>query len=578
MGVRHLTFRAVPSQRKLLLRRLRMAPRAKASARASAQSTKEPALTQTAGVPDVAVAAARARSYCFDCAQEVDADDAAHANHSCASLALKPAASAAHVIQSVALELVEPGEGDTRLRTGIHGLDRVLGGGLVTNGMVMIAGEPGIGKSTLFASAAGNLAARGYNVLYASGEETASQVHACARRIGHVTTGVRVISTQSLDDVLREVRSLEVEDWRTDVLIVDSLQAMALSTVSSPIGSSWQVGAVANELRIHAKTTKRAVICVAQVTKDGSAAGPKSAEHAVDTVLMFGRDDRDTRYLRTTKNRFGPVGEVSQFEMGPRGLVEIEDPSLVAWRDLVGEPGVAACVCAHLAKPVLVPVEALVSPDESSGARSIQASGVAVDRVRFVLETLSRHAEANFSKMTVRVRVPQIAGDDVSDPGIDLAIAAACWSSLMRISLGGVVLWGSIGLSGKIQTVGRVESRVEYAERVRASGIVAGHPKLVPPAARIAAVAVAHVADLVGAIDLMRGRHHVHEHQVQEAHRQLHDRLREAGVEERLGAAQAPAADLVPLRADDDLDDGAQAEALGSPFVDDDPRGSDDAR
>ena len=312
----------------------------------------------------------RAKAYCLDCAREVEEDDAAHFNHA-RSLAVPQRDGESARIQSVALDLVSGSSGYQRISTGIPGLDRVLGGGLVRNGIVVIDGPPGIGKSTLLASAAGRIAARGDNVLYVSGEETAEQVAACAWRIGHAVEGVRVLSTQSLDIALREIRLLEEAGWRCDVLIVDSAQAMRVASISSPTGSTWMVGAVGNELRAHAKANKRAVVLVSQVVKDGSMAGPKSFEHAVDTVLAFGRDETDSRFLRTMKNRFGPVGEVSQFEMGSRGLVEVEDPSLLSWRDLVGDPGVAACVCAHLAKPVLVPVEALVSPDDAgSGSTS----------------------------------------------------------------------------------------------------------------------------------------------------------------------------------------------------------------
>ena len=471
----------------------------------------------------------RAKAYCLDCAREVEEDDAAHFNHA-RSLAVPQRDGESARIQSVALDLVSGSSGYQRISTGIPGLDRVLGGGLVRNGIVVIDGPPGIGKSTLLASAAGRIAARGDNVLYVSGEETAEQVAACAWRIGHAVEGVRVLSTQSLDIALREIRLLEEAGWRCDVLIVDSAQAMRVASISSPTGSTWMVGAVGNELRAHAKANKRAVVLVSQVVKDGSMAGPKSFEHAVDTVLAFGRDETDSRFLRTMKNRFGPVGEVSQFEMGSRGLVEVEDPSLLSWRDLVGDPGVAACVCAHLAKPVLVPVEALVSPDDAgSGSRSIQATGVAVDRVRFVLEAMTRHSGVSFSKVTVRVRVPQVAGEDVGDTALDLAIAAACWSSLTKTSLGGLVLWGTIGLSGKIQSVGRIDSRVHYAERVRATAIVAGHPKSKAPPARIPVLAVPHVADLVGAIDLMRGRN---SHDQQEDARREADRREPARREE----------------------------------------------
>lgn len=479
----------------------------------------------------------KAKAYCLDCAREVDEDDVAHLNHARSTL-VAPRDADGGRIQSVALDLLSGSTGYERISTGIPGFDRVLGGGLVRNGIVVIDGPPGIGKTTLLSSAAGRLAAQGYNVLVASGEETAEQVAACAWRIGHAVEGVRVISTQSLDTVLREIRLLEEAGWRCDVLIVDSAQAMRVASISSPTGSTWMVGAVGNELRAHAKANRRSVLLVSQVVKDGTMAGPKSLEHAVDAVLDFGRDETDSRFLRTRKNRFGPVGEVSQFEMGARGLIEVEDPSLVAWRDLVGDPGVAACVCAHLAKPVLVPVEALVSPDDAgSGARSIQATGIATDRVRFVLEALSRHSEISFAKMNVRVRVPQVVGEDVSDTALDLAIAAACWSSLTRLSLGGLVLWGTIGLSGKIQSVGRVDSRVEYAERVRASSIVAGHPKSKAPTARLPVLAVSHVADLIGVINQMRGRS---PHERQEEARREARRVPDRREEEPSAAEPSP--------------------------------------
>jgi len=448
----------------------------------------------------------RARAFCLDCGREVFDDDEAHQFH--ARQAISPRVNDPNEqVRSVSIDHMRTATGYRRIRTGIAGLDRVLGGGLVTNGVVVIDGPPGIGKSTLLASAAGRIAARKFGVLIASGEETVEQVQAFAHRIGHAIQGVRVISTQSLDEVFREVRVLEREEFHTDVLIVDSVQAMRLASLNSPTGSPWMVGAVADALRVHAKTHQRSIVAVSQVVKDGSMAGPKSMEHAVDCVLTFGRNETDTRFLRTKKNRFGPVGEVVQFEMSSRGLREIEDPSVVTWRDLVGESGVAGFVAGHLAKPVVVPVEALVSPaEEAGGSRLIQASGVSLDRVRFVLESLARHANVNFARNIVRVRVPQVAGEDVEDAGIDLAIAAACWSSLERVALGGMVFWGAVSLSGKLQTVGRVDARIDYAERVRATSIVAGHPRGVAPSARLPIVAPSHVSEFLDAINALRGR------------------------------------------------------------------------
>lgn len=447
------------------------------------------------------------RVFCLDCAREVDESDAAHLHHVRVS-SKTSAEDTSSRIQSVAIDLVGGG-GITydRISTGVRGFDEVLGGGLVRNGIVVIDGPPGIGKTTLLASAAGNIASRGGNVLYASGEETAEQVAACAWRIGHAVDGVRVLHTQSIDTVLKEVRLLEAEGWKTDVLIVDSAQAMRVAGNTAPTGSPWMVGAVGNELRFHAKAAARSVVLVSQVNKEGQMAGPKTLEHAVDTVLDFGRDEHDTRFLRTTKNRFGIVGAVSRFEMGARGLREVDDPALIAWRDLVGDPGVCGCISAHLAKPCLVAVEALVSSDdEKSGGRSIQATGVPVDRVRFVLESLSRHAQVSFANTTVRVRVPEVAGSTVDDSGLDLAIAAACYSSLTQKSVGSLVAWGSVGLSGKVQSVSKVDTRVAYAEKVGVGALIVGNPKNRPPRSRIAVEALAHISDFVTVINSLTSR------------------------------------------------------------------------
>lgn len=450
------------------------------------------------------VAPAQPRLACLDCGIEIPPGDLSHVNH--AVVAARQDASKLDRIQSVALDLVSHQRVSARISTGVAGFDRVLGGGLVRNGIVMLDGEPGIGKSTLLSSAAGRIAARGGNVLYASGEETAEQVAACAHRIGHAVEGVRVISTASLETILRETRLLEQEGWPIDVLIADSAQALSTLTVSSPVGSVYQVGAVTNELRAFAKSKHVAVILVSQVTKDGTAAGPKQAAHAVDALLSFGRDDMDVRWLRSSKNRFGAVGEVAQFEMSATGLREVDDPTLVAWRELVGEPGVAACVAAHLAKPVVVPVEALVTQEEEGPAgRSVQASGVATERVRFVLESLSRHGGVSFAKCSVRVRVPLVAGAEVSDPALDLAVAAACWSSLHRVSLGRSIFAGAIGLSGKLQVGGRLDARLEYVSRVNASALVIG-TTATPRRGNLLVHGIGHASDLVPVLETLRVR------------------------------------------------------------------------
>lgn len=446
----------------------------------------------------------------MQCLEDVSEHDARHAHHP-RTLIVPAVSRSVAVVSSYDISLVQGPEETRRISTGDAGFDRVLGGGLVPNGVVAIDGPPGIGKSTLLLMTAANITRRGGGVLIATGEETVKQVGATARRLGANVSGLRVFATQSLDQVFEELRLLKAAGFVVHLLIVDSVQAMRVARVSSPIGSQWMVGAVGEDLRQYAKDpgSELAVIAVSQVTKDGLMAGPKALEHAVDTVLSFGRDESDLRYARTKKNRFGAVGEIAQYEMTSRGLRPLVDPSLMAWQDLAGDTGVAACVCGHLAKPIVVPIEALVTPadDASSGSRGVQVVGVSADRVRFVLDSLARHAGVSFAKSAVRVHVPQVGGDDVDDAALDLAIAAACWSSLMQKSLGGILFWGSVSLSGKMRSVMRNDSRLEYSESIRARAVLVGHPGKGLPPARVPVLSLSHLSSLVESIEFLRGRY-----------------------------------------------------------------------
>ena len=462
-----------------------------------------PAAAPSDAAPITPPSAPVVRWHCLDCGVEAT-DLEPHANHALERVG--GGEERVDRVRSVAIDELTHSRGYERISTGVRGFDLVLGGGLVRNGIVMIDGEPGIGKSTLLATVSGRIAARGGNVLYASGEETVDQLAACAARIGHVIEGVRAMHTSNLDDILREARVLRRDGWPVDLLIVDSAQAVRTATASGAVGSVHQVGAVTNDLRSFAKASNTSVILVSQVVKDGSAAGPNSAAHAVDALFSFGRDERDLRWLRSRKNRFGAVGEVAQFEMSSRGLVEVEDPSMGAWRELVGDPGVAGCVCAHLAKPVMVGVEALVTLDDDvSGGRSVQSQGYPIDRVKFILESLTRHAGVSFAKASVRVRVPLVAGDEVKDNALDFAVAAACWSSLTKASLGSAVFAGSVGLSGKMQTPPRLDARIEYSERCRASAVAVGCAAVkrsLP--ARVPVFQASHVRDLPEVFEKLR--------------------------------------------------------------------------
>lgn len=496
-GALRLLSATVPSPKKKI-KGVASHPRQARQAHETPETPPSEALRVTAGP--------RLEWFCIDHEIHVSSDDSSHAH--CALNRVAPTrAESRSRPKSIALEDATTFFEAQRISTGIEGFDRVLGGGLVRNGIVTIDGPPGIGKTTILSMAGGRIAHRGGHVLYASGEETAPQVAACAKRIGHVVEGVRIIHTDVLEDVFDEIKLLaEFSDFRVDVLIVDSAQAFRCASASSPTGSPHMVGAVAEALRSFCKKTGVAVILVSQVTKDGTMAGPKTMEHAVDTVIDFGMDEYEIRWLRTIKNRFGPRGVVSQFEMSPRGLVEVVDPSLVAWESLVGDPGVVGCVVAHLAKPVVVAVEALVTRDEGiTAGRSVQATGFPQERLRFLIESLSRYDKELFSKCSIRVRVPVVTGQDIDDEALDLAVAAACWSSAKSRPLGRSILLGGVGLSGKMMASRRIDARIECAESARASIVISGHPKEKRFAAKIPVVSIAHVSSLVETLDHIAG-------------------------------------------------------------------------
>lgn len=413
--------------------------------------------------------------FCIDCQRAVSEADAGHQHHQRVPQRELGADSAGPA--SLAIDLVGEGTNIARVDTGAPGLNLVLGGGLVTNSIVMLAGEPGCGKTTLLSAVAGHLAGHGRNALYCSGEETEKQVAALARRIGVAVEGVRVLHTDSLEEIEREVRVLAQAGFHLDLLIVDSAQAIGTSGAAGAVGSAHQVSEVTSRLRRLAKKTGIAVIMVYQINKQGDPAGPKNAEHAVDVRLDFGKDDRDVRYLRCVKNRFGASGEVSQFEMTPKGLRDARDPTFVLWTELLSEPGVSGFVAAHLARPVILPVEASVTDSDDPGAaRIVQSTGFPLDRLKFLLEAMGQHTDLALGKRSVRLRVPEVAGEVVKDVALDLAVVAAVWGAAMRRVLVPLYYWGEVGLSGRVTAGPKAEGRLRCAAAVKGPlrGVVVG--------------------------------------------------------------------------------------------------------
>jgi DNA repair protein RadA/Sms len=353
----------------------------------------------------------------------------------------------------------------SRLSTGIGELDRVLGGGLVPGSLVLLGGSPGIGKSTLTGMAMGNLAGAQHTTLYVSGEESAAQIRLRAERLEHAqcrALDVPVLAETDLDAVLATI-----EAHRPAVTVIDSVQTLHAPDLTGAPGSVGQVREVAARLMRVAKTVGTTVILVGHVTKEGSIAGPRVLEHLVDCVLQFeGERERTYRTLRALKNRFGSTSETGVFEMKQGGLVEVLDPSARFVGEATGKPGSVVLAAMEGSRPLLVEVQALVSPSEIVPPRRV-VTGIDRNRLALVLAVLGRHA--NISTGSADVFVNVVGGVRIDEPGADLAVALAVASAQRNIALGSrdkpLACFGELGLTGELRTVGHPERRVEEAEK-----------------------------------------------------------------------------------------------------------------
>jgi DNA repair protein RadA/Sms len=354
-----------------------------------------------------------------------------------------------------------------RLKTGIHEVDRVLGGGLVAGSLVLLGGSPGIGKSTLTGMALGNLAAAGREVLYVSGEESAQQIRLRHERLLTPQCAALDVPVLAETDLGTVLATIEAE--KPDVVVIDSVQTLHAAELTGAPGSVGQVREVASRIMQVAKPSGTAVILVGHVTKEGSLAGPRVLEHLVDCVLQFeGERERMYRTLRALKNRFGSTNEAGVFEMRSGGLVEVLDASARFVSEATRKPGSVVLAAMEGSRPLLVEVQALVSPSELVPPRRV-VNGIDRNRLALVLAVLGRHAGVGVGTADVFVNV--VGGVRVEEPGADLAIALAVASAQRGVALGAadgklpVACFGEVGLTGELRTVAHSDRRLEEARK-----------------------------------------------------------------------------------------------------------------
>jgi DNA repair protein RadA/Sms len=382
-----------------------------------------------------------------------------------------------------------------RTPTGLEELDRVLGGGIVAGGVVLIGGDPGIGKSTLLLQAVESLS-RQMKVLYVTGEESGAQVAMRSRRLGLDGARVRVLAEIGLEKIQA---TLEAE--APDFCVIDSIQTLYSEQLSSAPGSVAQVRECAAQLTRSAKASGCAMVLVGHVTKEGALAGPRVLEHIVDTVLYFEGDTHSSfRLVRAIKNRFGAVNEIGVFAMTEKGLKGVTNPSAI-FLSSHGEPVPGSCVLVTLegTRPLLVELQALVD----SGGPSPRRLSVGLDRDRLAMLLAVLHRHAGVATMDQDVFVNAVGGVRISEPAADLAVLLAIQSSLRGKPLPkGFIAFGEVGLAGEVRPAPRGQERLKEAAKLGFS--VAVVPQANAPKKPIEGLKVHGVARIEDAIEILR--------------------------------------------------------------------------
>jgi DNA repair protein RadA/Sms len=349
---------------------------------------------------------------------------------------------------------------EDRFSTGMAELDRVLGGGVVAGSMVLIGGDPGIGKSTLLLQAFQKIASD-RPVLYVSGEESPHQIKMRGERLGVESKNLLILSETAVEEILRAAQSI-----RPKAIVIDSIQTVYTAQISSAPGSVSQIRESAAQLMIHAKQTNSPTFLVGHVTKDGSIAGPRVLEHMVDTVLYFeGDKGHPYRVLRAVKNRFGSTNEIGVFEMKSLGLEEVSNPSELFLSERPSNVAGSVVVSSiEGTRPILVELQALVSPTRFGMPRRM-AIGVDSNRVSLLLAVLEKRAGLELQGQDVFINV--VGGMQIDEPAVDLGIVAAMASGLRERPLDPKILvLGEVGLGGEVRAVHQAEVRLREAAKM----------------------------------------------------------------------------------------------------------------
>ena len=403
----------------------------------------------------------------------------------------RPAVSRMNAPEPTSVTSVSPGSLE-RCKTGMSELDRVLGGGIVPGSLVLVGGDPGIGKSTLLLQVCRNLSAAGRRVLYISGEESLAQIKLRSMRIGDFTDDLLLLCETDLT-VIAEI----IKKHKPEAVIIDSIQTMFSETVSSAPGSVSQVREATNTLMMIAKSLSITIFIVGHVTKEGTVAGPRVLEHMVDTVLYF-EGDRYASYrvLRAVKNRFGSTNEVGVFEMCDTGLAEVDNPSQYMLNGRPKDSSGSCVVCAiEGTRPLLIEVQALVCRS-SFGIPRRQSTGIDPNRVNLLMAVLEKRMGYKLAECDAYLNVA--GGMKMNEPAVDLGIALCIVSSFTNTVIADDIdVFGEVGLSGEVRSVSQTSLRVAEASKL-------GFGRIVLPASNAASfdtdakiIPVATLADAI---------------------------------------------------------------------------------